>query len=61
MDHLNGILYVDHLESHEDLIPISSEETSETSGEDVSIHSEPSVDSTSAAGGEESTASFKVK
>ena len=61
VDHLNGILYVDHLESHEDLIPISSEETNETSGEDVSIHSEPSVDSTSAAGGEESTASFKAK
>ncbi len=36
VDHLNGILYVDHLKDHERLIPISEFEADEAEGEAVS-------------------------
>ena len=32
VDHLNGILYIDHLESHEKLIPVTQEPELETEG-----------------------------
>lgn len=49
VDHLNGILYIDHMESHEKLIKVEPEPTDSDSGEarqyDVDDNASPSPDS----------------
>jgi peptide deformylase len=65
VDHLDGILYLDHLQSHEDLIKIETgtdSEESEDEENDVGEVSEPNDDTDAPTGQHEDTpASIKIK
>jgi len=71
VDHLNGILYIDHLESHQKLIPVSAEpedggsatEGEETGADGTSRRAETLGDLVipASAGSEEAPASLRVR